>query len=55
MMMHPDFVTDIKEEIIEWNKEKMVITRYVVVIERALNTLGDIRKTWMNPEKADKK
>ena len=51
---NPDYVTEIKEEIIEFNPEKMIIIRYVVIIERAANTLTDLKKIWLKPSKADK-
>ena len=50
---NPDYVTEIKEEIIEFNPEKMVITRYVVIIERAENTLSDLKKIWLSPRLSD--
>jgi len=35
MLKHPDFMAEIKEEIIELNREKEIITRYCVIVERA--------------------
>jgi serine/threonine protein kinase len=52
---NPEFVTEIKEEIIEYNPDKNIIVRYIVIIERATNTLTDLKKIWANPEMADKK
>ena len=37
---HPEFIAEIKEEVIEYNREKNIIIRYVAIIERAMNDLG---------------
>jgi len=34
-MPHPDYTAEIKEEIIEFNRKRGIIIRYVAVIERA--------------------
>ena len=33
MIPHPNYLTEIKEEIIEYNEEANLITRYCVIIE----------------------
>lgn len=43
-------IAEIKEELIEYNAEKGIITRYCVIVEQAQFTLGDLIKTWCNDE-----
>ena len=53
MNCNPEFVTEIKEELIEFNAERNLITRYCVIIERAANTMADLRKIWTDDVRAD--
>ena len=47
---HPDLITGIKEELIEFNKEKGIVTRYCVIQEMAIKTLTDIKKVWLHKQ-----
>lgn len=47
---HPEYMAIIKEEIVQYNKEKGIIIRYAAVIERATNDLGTLVRTWLDPE-----
>lgn len=46
-----ELVAEIKEEIIEFNKEECVITRYCAIVECAANTLDGLCEIWVDEEK----
>ena len=39
-------MAEVKEEIIEYNLEMKLITRYCLIVERAQNTLQDLLNIW---------
>ena len=47
-----DYKAEIKEEIIELNLEKQLITRYCVKKKRATKTLGNVIDTWVEGKNA---
>ena len=52
---HSDYLAEIKEEVIEFNKSLGLIIRYVAVIERAQNDLGKLAAVWKDKEQRDRK
>ena len=40
------FLSEIVEEVFEYNSEKNIITRYLVVLEEEKRTLGNIWEVW---------
>ena len=55
LIAHPDYIAEIKEEMIELRPKDGIITRYCSIVEQAQNTLTDILKTWINPAKSKEK
>ena len=50
-MANSKYLTEIKEEIIEYNPDLRIITRYCVIVEQAQRNLTDLIKIW-NDEKS---
>lgn len=48
-------MAEIKEEIIEYNPDLLMITRYCVIVERASNTLQDLLRIWNSKIESDMK
>lgn len=48
MLANYDNFTEIKEEIIEINLEKQIITNYYVIMEKAQKTINNIIDIWIN-------
>ncbi|CDW85616.1 serine threonine protein kinase [Stylonychia lemnae] len=49
---HSNFIPSIKEEVIEYNRQKGIIVRYVVIIERAQNDLHKLFRIWRSSEES---
>eukprot|EP00347_Sterkiella_histriomuscorum_P007192 403349911 len=49
LLQNPNFLAEIKEEIIEYDLQKSLISRYCVIVERASYTLYDLLMIWKNP------
>lgn len=54
LLGNSNFVPQIKEEIIEYDKESNLITKYCVIVERALRTLMDLLFIWVDKFKSRK-
>jgi serine/threonine protein kinase len=52
MISHKDYVCNVMEEIIEYNKEKSKIVGLISIVECAKNDLTKITDIWLNEEKA---
>ena len=53
-MKNPDYIAEVKEEIIEFDKNSKLISRYCVVVEKAQRSLHDLLKIWRDPELSKK-
>lgn len=43
---HEEFLAEIKEEVIEYNRQQGIIIRYAAIMERAQNDLKKILNIW---------
>ncbi len=50
LIAHKEYITEICEEIIEYNAQTGSINSYMVLMERAINDLTQIIKIWNDPE-----
>eukprot|EP00347_Sterkiella_histriomuscorum_P008087 403346420 len=54
LLKNEDHIAQVKEEMIEYNQSKSMITNYCVIVERAQHSLQNLLSIWRDPEQSER-